>query len=671
MWWIFVTPVTNGSVKVNGTNLLLTVPAGPEHKLWSGGHNTVRVVQSVANGDFLIQAKFDSSLTVSSGAPSQMQGILVEQDSSNLLRFDELAGWGAVSMFSGKIIGGVASSTIDVGITPSYPIWLRVQRTGNTFTFSWSTNGTSFTTAGSFTQALTVNRVGLYGGNAGSPAPAFTASVDYFLSGSGPDLTITKSHTGNFTLGGTGSYPITATNSGNAPTSGTVTVADTLPTGLTPTTATGTGWSCGIATQTVTCTTSTALAAGASYPNITLAVNVASNAPATVTNTATVSGGGETNTSNDTANDPTTITPHGTLVHVGGGSAHPVVTNQVMTFNYTPVGTNNALVILIGCRSPGVTSMSLTAPGWTFTPISGLVGPSGSSDFISTFGAITPNTTPVTFTVTLTGGNGNCSSNDTTVLADEFSGNDPTGGTTKFEAHNESFDNGVIGICTGAPVTPANNNDAVWYGCFDNVTGVSGGYTKGQDDATGDWTEYKILSGGMNVVQNSGFVSNPNFFSFALGGISIKPAGGTLFTVSGTASPTSLVSGASVVLSQNGTTVASTTIGSNGSYTFPSVANGTYTVTPTQSGVIFSPTAQLVTVNNGNATVPAFTARASGITLVQKNMSGNESTITRISANFLSNNTAGNFLIVTGTAARPAGALSISDTLGNTYLPAP
>ena len=40
-----------------------------------------------------------------------------------------------------------------------------------------------------------------------------------------------------------------------------------------------------------------------------MTVNVASNAPASVTNTATVSGGGETNTANDTASDPTTIKP--------------------------------------------------------------------------------------------------------------------------------------------------------------------------------------------------------------------------------------------------------------------------------------------------------------------------------------------------------------------------
>jgi hypothetical protein len=55
------------------------------------------------------------------------------------------------------------------------------------------------------------------------------------------------------------------------------------------------------------CSRSDALAAATSYPAITLTVNVAANAPASVTNSAAVSGGGETNTGNDTVDDPTTI----------------------------------------------------------------------------------------------------------------------------------------------------------------------------------------------------------------------------------------------------------------------------------------------------------------------------------------------------------------------------
>src|SRR2546429_6462801 len=56
-----------------------------------------------------------------------------------------------------------------------------------------------------------------------------------------PDLTIAKSHSGNFVRGATGTYTITASNiSLDAASSGLVTVSDTLPAGLTPTAASGT-----------------------------------------------------------------------------------------------------------------------------------------------------------------------------------------------------------------------------------------------------------------------------------------------------------------------------------------------------------------------------------------------------------------------------------------------
>ena len=87
-----------------------------------------------------------------------------------------------------------------------------------------------------------------------------------------------------------------------------MTVTDTLPAGLTPTAASGTGWHTHINGSTVTATRSDALASGGSYPALTITVSVAANAPASVTNTATVSGGGETNTANDSASDLTAIT---------------------------------------------------------------------------------------------------------------------------------------------------------------------------------------------------------------------------------------------------------------------------------------------------------------------------------------------------------------------------
>jgi len=74
-----------------------------------------------------------------------------------------------------------------------------------------------------------------------------------------PDMTISKAHSGNFTTGDVGdTYSLFVTNSGSKPSSGTVTVVDTLPSGLTATAIGGSGWGCTLAT--LTCTRSDVLA---------------------------------------------------------------------------------------------------------------------------------------------------------------------------------------------------------------------------------------------------------------------------------------------------------------------------------------------------------------------------------------------------------------------------
>src|SRR4029079_3155624 len=109
------------------------------------------------------------------------------------------------------------------------------------------------------------------------------------------DLAISKTHAGDFHPGDAAdTYTITVSNVGAAPTNGSmVTVTDVLPVGLAPTAANNgivNGWAVFFVGQTVTARRTGALAAGASYPALTLKVAVASNAPASVINTATVAG---------------------------------------------------------------------------------------------------------------------------------------------------------------------------------------------------------------------------------------------------------------------------------------------------------------------------------------------------------------------------------------------
>ncbi len=159
-----------------------------------------------------------------------------------------------------------------------------------------------------------------------------TGSINVFLGGQFSGLGITSSHTGRFTAGTTGSYQLTVSNPAFAPTSGAVSVTDTLPAGLTATAISGNGWNCVLAT--VTCTRSDTIGTGYSYPPITLNVNVAGSlSPSTITNQATVTYGGAGNT----ASDPTTIILNSTTSLTASPS--PATLGQTVTLTATVTGT--------------------------------------------------------------------------------------------------------------------------------------------------------------------------------------------------------------------------------------------------------------------------------------------------------------------------------------------
>ena len=89
----------------------------------------------------------------------------------------------------------------------------------------------------------------------------------------------------------------------------------------------------------------------------------------------------------------------------------------------------------------------------------------------------------------------------------------------------------------------------------------------------------------------------------------LAAAGGTAAgSISGTISPAANGNGATITLSQSGTTIATTTVGAAGTYSFSSVVNGTYTVTPSNAGYAFTPSSQSVTVNGTSGTPVNFAA---------------------------------------------------------------
>ncbi len=151
-----------------------------------------------------------------------------------------------------------------------------------------------------------------------------------------PVLAITKTHTGSFVRGQMGAtYTLTVSNqAGAVPTSGVVTVSDTLPVGLTLVSMAGSGWTC----TGPSCNRSDSLAGGASYPPITVTVNVAANASSPQVNQAIVSGGGSASAA---ASDSTVIgSPSALSLSLStlkfGYSGQQITGAQTVALNFNP-----------------------------------------------------------------------------------------------------------------------------------------------------------------------------------------------------------------------------------------------------------------------------------------------------------------------------------------------
>jgi uncharacterized repeat protein (TIGR01451 family) len=236
-----------------------------------------------------------------------------------------------------------------------------------------------------------------------------------------PDLVIQKIHTEDFVVGTTGVYTITVTNVGTGPTTGTIIVTDTLPTGLSFVSGTGTNWTCFAVGQTVTCTNPGPLAPSASS-TITLTVNVESSAYPSVTNSATVSTPGDITPSNNSDDDPTTVTAPDLAVtksHVGN---FVVGQNGVYTITITNIGTAPTTGTITAIDlPPGMTFVSGTGPGWACLPTLPTITcvnhdplPPGGSTVITLTVYVTPSAYPGGVnTVTVSTPNDTDPSNDT------------------------------------------------------------------------------------------------------------------------------------------------------------------------------------------------------------------------------------------------------------------
>src|SRR5260370_32510970 len=234
-----------------------------------------------------------------------------------------------------------------------------------------------------------------------------------------PELNITKTHAGNFTRGQNGAtFTVTVSNTPSAQTtSGTVTVTDTLPSGLSLVSMVGAGWTC----NSNVCTRSDGLSGGASYPAITVTVKVAADATSPQVNSVTVSGGGSPNaTATDKVLPPprlfVTKSHSGTFTQ-GQNGAYTVMVSNVQS------GTSTSGTVTVTEMLPsGLTLVSMTGAGWgcsgnSCTRSDGLAGGLAYPSIAVTVSVSTTATSPQVNSVSASrGGSATATGTHTTVV---------------------------------------------------------------------------------------------------------------------------------------------------------------------------------------------------------------------------------------------------------------
>jgi hypothetical protein len=176
----------DGTIATAGAVLELSAPAGTAHDLWTTGNNVVRVMQNANDTDFEVEVKWNSFVfgTLDS---YRIQGIIVEQDVNDLIRFDFTSSPSGPHIFAAAFNNGFVSDSIRVKVDSTItdavgvaPVWLRVKREGNVWTQSYSIDGTTWKVGAVFHHAMAVAKVGLFVGNAGTNPPLHSGTIDYF-----------------------------------------------------------------------------------------------------------------------------------------------------------------------------------------------------------------------------------------------------------------------------------------------------------------------------------------------------------------------------------------------------------------------------------------------------------------------------------------------------------
>ena len=194
--WTWYNPVGFGSIAMVGVNsgsasANINLEAGVAHDIWTDGYNGARILQACTDTSWTAEVSFLSQVRSSNGTTFDEQGIVVEQDPTHVIRFDFVTRTTDSMAITAHVFnGGFSSPTQEifknVGTYANQPTFMRVTRGGSHWTVSYSTDGSNWTVAGTFTQAFNITKIGPWVGNAGSSPRQWTSMIDYFFNTASP-----------------------------------------------------------------------------------------------------------------------------------------------------------------------------------------------------------------------------------------------------------------------------------------------------------------------------------------------------------------------------------------------------------------------------------------------------------------------------------------------------
>lgn len=297
---------------------------------------------------------------------------------------------------------------------------------------------------------------------------------------------------------------------------GTVTVSDTLPAGVVPVSATGSGWNCGApAGQIVTCTINS-LNSGATASDITIEANIASSVTGTKANTATATTANDPNSANNSANVSLTAAPKADLSISKGHTGIPVA-GSPHTYKFTV--TNNGPSDVASFTVTDSLDANLTLASST----NNMCAPVGGTTITCTGGALTGSGAGATVSFDMVvnvdqGYAGGTITNTGTVVVPAGTTDPTVGNNSSTDSSNVTVDTnlGIVKSHTGN-FTAGVNNDFTLSVENQGPSNAPTGSVTVTDTLDDDFAFVSATGTGWSCADNNGTVSCTNTADIAAG----------------------------------------------------------------------------------------------------------------------------------------------------------